>query len=224
MKIFVITTGDEYRTNKIESYFKDIDFEFVYSKPYKELLLLEREYESYSHKFRQKAIMAGEIGCFNSHMQAWDKVITLGEPAIIIEDNIEFLCDPSILLSDSVLREVNECGLVNFSNFSYNLNPGGKFKISDVKEKKPFPTICYGITPLRAEDLSYRAKKTTYALPIDKWLSIPKMCGVYGYISSIVVSKREASLKSIANQKKGKKTFNPLNGIKRISNKIKFKY
>lgn len=55
LKVFVITTGNEERVNRIQNYLKGIDFEFVYSDSYDDLLKLEKEYESYSHKFRQKS-------------------------------------------------------------------------------------------------------------------------------------------------------------------------
>ncbi|EJG1990301.1 TPA: glycosyltransferase family 25 protein [Vibrio parahaemolyticus] len=224
LKVFVITTGNEERVNRIQNYLKGIDFEFVYSDSYDDLLKLEKEYESYSHKFRQKAIMAGEIGCFKTHSQAWELIVASGTPAIVIEDNIEFIGEASRLLADDVLAYIQSCGLVNFTNFCYILDPEKPFKISDVKEKKPFPTVCYGITPLRARDLLSSMKKTAYAVPIDKWLSIPKLSGCYGYISPIVVAKREDNLTSIANKRKGKKTFNPLNMIQRVINKVKFNY
>lgn len=224
LKVFVITTGNDERVARIQNYLKGIDFEFVYSDSYDDLLNLEKEYESYSHKFRQKAIMAGEIGCFKTHSQAWEKVIAFGQPAIIIEDNIEFLEDASRLLKDDVLNYIKSCGLVNFTNFSYVLDAEKPFKVSDVKEKKPFPTVCYGIAPLRARDLLSSMKKTAYAVPIDKWLSIPKLSGCYGYISPVIIAKREDNLSSIANKRKGKKTFNPLNMIQRVINKVKYNY
>ncbi|MDF2153941.1 glycosyltransferase family 25 protein [Vibrio sp. CAU 1672] len=224
LKVFVITTGDEERVNRVSEYLKGIDFEFVHSDSYPDLQELEKKYESYSHKFRQKAIMAGEIGCFKTHSQAWDKVIESGQPAIIIEDNIEFICSASRLLENDVLEYIRRCGLVNFTNFNYILDPDKPFKVSDVKEKKPFPTVCYGITPLRARDLRNGMKKTAYAMPIDKWLSIPKLSNCYGYISPVVVAKRQDNLSSIANKRKGKKTFNPANMVQRVINKIKYKY
>jgi len=224
LKIFVITTGDEERVHKISNYLEGIDFEFVYSDSYADLQKLEAEYESYSHGFRQKAIMAGEIGCFKTHSQAWEKIVNLKCSAVVIEDNIEFIGDASRLLDSDVKNYIRQCGLVNFTNFSYILDPEKPFKVSDVKEKKPFPTVCYGITPLRARDLLGGMKKTAYALPIDKWLSIPKMSGCYGYISPIVVAKRQENLTSIANKRKGKKTFNPINMIKRVVNKVKYNY
>ena len=159
-----------------------IDFEFVYSDSYADLQKLEAKYESYSHGFRQKAIMAGEIGCFKTHSQAWDKIVELSCPAIVIEDNIEFIGNVSRLLENDVLDYINQYGLINFTNFCYILDPDKPFRISEVKEKKPFPTICYGVTPLRARDLQNGMRKTGYALPIDKWLSIPKMSGCYGLI------------------------------------------
>ena len=224
LKVFVITTGDEERVRKVSNSLKGIDFEFVYSDSYSDLQILENKYKSFSHKFRQKAIMAGEIGCFKTHSQAWEKIVAHGEAAIVFEDNIEFIESASRLLEDDVLNYINQYGLVNFTNFSYILNAEKPFRVSDVKENKPFPTVCYGIMPLRARDLLSSMKKTAYAMPIDKWLSIPKLSGCYGYISPIIVAKRQENLTSIANKRKGKKTFNPLNMIQRIINKTKYRY
>ncbi|AUI85097.1 glycosyl transferase [Vibrio azureus] len=224
LKIYVITTGNEERVERIRSYLKEFNFEFVQSDPYDALLCLEKKYQSYSHKFRQKAIMAGEIGCFKTHSQAWEKIVASGNSAIIIEDNIEFIQEPSRLLRADVSEYIKKYGLINFTNFSYILESDRPFKVSDVEENKPFPTVCYGITPLRAVDLLSKMQKTAYAVPIDKWLSIPKLSGCYGYISPIVVAKRQANLSSIANKRKGKKTFNPINMFLRVLNKIKYKF
>ncbi|MFI3277135.1 glycosyltransferase family 25 protein [Vibrio sp.] len=224
LKVFVITTGDKERVNNIKNYLEGIDFEFVYSDSYADLQKLEAQYEKYSHGFRQKAIMAGEIGCFKTHSQAWEKVIAHGKPTIVIEDNIEFIESASRLLEEDVLNYINLYGLVNFTNFSYILNAEKPFRVSDVKESKPFPTVCYGIMPLRARDLLSSMNKTAYAMPIDKWLSIPKLSGCYGYISPVVVAKRQENLTSIANKRKGKKTFNPINMVKRVANKVKYNY
>ncbi len=224
LKIFVITTGDAERVSRIKKYLKDIDFEFIYSDSYDVLIGLEKKYQSYSHKFRQKAIMAGEIGCFKTHSKAWERIVELGQPSVIIEDNIEFIDDVCKLSSQDTLEYVQTYGLVNFTSFSYLLDPKKPFKISDVKEKRPFPTVCYGVTPLRANDLLKYMKKTPYSLPIDKWLSIPKLSGCYGYISPLAFAKRQDSLKSIANKRKGKKTINPINFIYRAVNKVKYKY
>ncbi len=224
LKIFVITTGDAERVSRIKNYLKNIDFEFVYSDPYDSLLGLEKKYKNYSHKFRQKAIMAGEIGCFKTHSKAWERAVELGQPAVIIEDNIEFIEDVCKLVSHETLEYIQTYGLVNFTSFSYLLDPTKPFKVSDVKEKKPFPTVCYGVTPLRAYDLLKYMRKTPYSLPIDKWLAIPKLSGCYGYISPLVFAKRQENLKSIANKRKGKKTINPINLIYRAVNKVKYKY
>ncbi len=224
LKIFVITTGDSERVSRIKQYLKEIDFEFVYSDSYEDLLELERKYKKYSHKFRQKAIMAGEIGCFKTHSKAWEKTVELSKPSIIIEDNVEFVDDISKLTSQDTLEYIQTYGLVNFTSFSYLLDPTKPFKVSDVKEKKPFPTVCYGVTPMRAYDLLKHMRKTPYSLPIDKWLSIPKLSGCYGYISPLVFAKRQEDLKSIANKRKGKKTINPINFLYRAVNKLKYKY
>jgi len=189
-----------------------------------ELKILEKEYESKSHKFRQKAIMAGEIGAFKTHAKAWKLISDSGYPGIIIEDNIDFILDPSKLLKNDIINLINDCGLISFSDFRYMLYHNKPFIISYIKEKKPLPIICYGIVPERADNLIMSMKKTAYVIPVDKWLSIPKLCGVYGFVSHIRFAKRRKGLVSIANKKKGNKTFNPINILFWGINKYKYKY
>ncbi|BBM65899.1 hypothetical protein VA249_25450 [Vibrio alfacsensis] len=224
VKFYVITTGNEERVARINRYFEGLDFEFVFSDPYEDFVELEKKYRNYSHKFRQKSIMAGEIGCFKTHTQAWLKVINSGKPGIIVEDNVEFIIKPSRLLEEDAIEYIFKCGLVNFTDFRYILDPFSPYKISDVKEKRPFPTVCYGVTPFRAKNLIGGFSKTAYSLPIDKWLSIPKLSRCYGFMSPIIIAKRSSDLSSIANTKKGRKTHNPMNMVIRLINKIRYDY
>jgi len=54
--------------------------------------------------------------------------------------------------------------------------------------------------------------------------SSPKLCEIYGFVSHIRLAKRRNKLPSIANKKKGKKTFNPINMNFWVINKIKYRY
>lgn len=224
IKIYVITTQNPERVDRINQYLSGLNFEFVESDSFEKLTKLEKQYKSYSQKFRQKAIMAGEIGAFKTHSQAWEKVLKEQEPSLIIEDNIEFLTDPKELMSEDILEKIRICGLLSFSDISYKLFPDKPFLVSALPDQKPLPIICYGITPERAQDLLTAFKKTAYSMPIDKWLSIPKLCRCYGFINHKSYAKRKTGLASIANKKKGVKNLSILNFFCWILNKKKYKY
>lgn len=223
-KIYVITTGNKERMDRVSLYFEDIDFEFVYSDTLDELEKLEKKYKRLSHQFRQKAIMAGEIGCFKTHTTVWDKIIEAGEPGIVIEDNIEFTDSPSLLLSEEFNDAIQAYGLLCFTDYSYKPYPDKPFLISSIDEKKLFPTVCYGLVPERAKNLKSNFNKRPFVMPIDKWMATPKLAGCYGFINHIRIARRKENLSSIANKKKGKKTMNPLNIIRWGINKFKYKY
>jgi len=223
-KIYIITTGDKQRMNRVEKALNNLDFEYVYSNNMEELKILEKKYRKRSHKFRQKAIMAGEIGAFNTHSKAWKLIVDSNQAGVIIEDNIDFLIEPSELFNQNVINLIYNCGLISFTDFRYKLYHDRPFIISSIKEKKPLPIICYGVSPERAENLLHSMKKTAYCLPIDKWLSIPKLCGINCFVNHISYAKRQKTLSSIANQKKGKKSFNLINIFFWGINKIKYNY
>lgn len=224
VRVYIITTGDKGRLYRLKNQLGELDYSYVISAPMRELNKLEIEWRSKSHKFRQKAIMAGEIGCFKTHRDAWKEIAESGEAGIIIEDNIDFMCKPDALNHPDFLSQIKQCGLICFTDFRYRADYEKPFIVSSLKEKRPFPTVCYGITPERAANLVRAADKTGFVLPVDKWLSIPELCGVYGYISNLTVAKRKTGLASIANRKRGKKTFNPINMVFWAINKIKYGY
>lgn len=222
--IYVITTGDAQRSKRIENLLEAIKFNYVYSDSIDDLNFLAKEHKKKSHKFRQKAIMAGEVGAFKTHAAAWEKIIQSNKPSIIIEDNIHFIKDPKTLFNQEIINQIENCGLISFTDFSYKKHPYQPFLISSIKEKKPLPIVCYGITPERAFNLISAMKKTAYVMPVDKWLSIPKLCGCYAFVSHITIAKRDPSLTSIANRKKGKKAKNPICVFYWAVNKIKYRY
>lgn len=222
--IYVITTGDEQRSKRVEKSLETINFNYVHSTSIDELNVLAKEYRKKSHKFRQKAIMAGEVGAFKTHAAAWEKIIQSNKPSIILEDNIHFIKDPKKLFNQDIINQIESCGLISFTDFAYKKLPYQPFLISSINEKKPLPIVCYGITPERAFNLISAMKKTAYVMPVDKWLSIPKLCGCYAFVSHITIAKRDPLLTSIANKKKGKKAKNPICVLYWAFNKIKYRY
>lgn len=224
IKIYVITTGNQERLDRMREFLDGLKYDFVLSEPMPVLEKLERKWRGRSHKFRQKAIMAGEIGAFKTHASAWEIIAESGEPGIVIEDNADFLINPSVLNQECYLDQIALCGLVSFTDFRYRAAYNKPFIVSSIKEKRPLPIVCYGITPERAANIARAVKKTGFVLPVDKWLSIPELCGIYGYISDMTVAKRKKGLASIANKKRGRKTFNPINMVFWAINKIKYGY
>ncbi len=211
INIYVLTTGDEIRQSRVDKFLSGIKFEYVNSLPREKLDSMEKDYQVASHKFRPKAIMAGEIGAFHTHSQAWEKIAESRKPGIIIEDNVEFIEDPSQLLSSDVVQIIKDCGMVSFTDISFKPSPDKPFIISEQGEGKPYPIVCYGVIPTRARNLLDKMERSKYVLPVDRWLSFPKMCGIYCYVSPLrfAIRAKKSDVSSIANKKKGKKTYNP---------------
>lgn len=109
--IYVITTGDAQRSKRIENLLEAIKFNYVYSDSIDDLNFLAKGHKKKSHRFRQKAIMAGEVGAFKTHAAAWEKIIQSNKPLIIIEDNIHFIKDPKTLFNQEVTIQVAADGV-----------------------------------------------------------------------------------------------------------------
>lgn len=226
INIYVLTTGNEERVKHLNMHLSGIDFEFIQSLKLEELKDLEDEFSSESLKFRKKAIMLGEFGAFSTHSIAWEHISKSNEIGIIIEDSADFIQEASILLSNDIYKQIVNCGLVSFTDYDYKVDrPNDKPVLFDsLKLNKAFPIRCYGMTPKIANVLLSNMKKSGMILPVDKWMSIYNFSGVSGFLSNIGVVVRREGLQSIANKKRGKVSFNPLNLLYRRINKIKYKY
>lgn len=203
---------------------KDVNFEFVESLGTEALKELEAKYARKSLRYRKKALMLGEFGAFKTHAMAWECISKSGEAGIIIEDSADFVRDASILLSDEVRNQINNCGLVSFTDYEFKLHPDRPTLFSDIPLRKAFPIRCYGITPRRANVLLSMLNKTGMVLPVDRWMGTPKLSGLFGFVSNIGVAIRRSNATSIANVRRGKASFNPLNLIFRAINKLKYQY
>ncbi|MCR9599061.1 glycosyl transferase [Vibrio alginolyticus] len=203
---------------------KDVNFEFVESLGTEALKELEAKYARKSLRYRKKALMLGEFGAFKTHAMAWERIAKSGEEGIIIEDSADFVRDASILLSDEVRNQINNCGLVSFTDYEFKLHPDRPTLFSDIPLGKAFPIRCYGITPRRANVLLSMLNKTGMVLPVDRWMGTPKLSGLFGFVSNIGVAIRRSNATSIANVRRGKASYNPLNLLFRAINKIKYQY
>ncbi|WP_158174318.1 hypothetical protein [Vibrio alginolyticus] len=128
------------------------------------------------------------------------------------------------MLSDEVRNQINNCGLVSFTDYEFKLHPDRPTLFSDIPLRKAFPIRCYGITPRRANVLLSMLNKTGMVLPVDRWMGTPKLSGLFGFVSNIGVAIRRSNATSIANVRRGKASYNPLNLLFRAINKIKYQY
>ncbi|ELB2903494.1 glycosyltransferase family 25 protein [Vibrio alginolyticus] len=224
IKIYVLTTMNKERVEFMKQLLKDVNFEFVKSLGTEALKELEAKYARKSLRYRKKALMLGEFGAFQTHAMAWRRIVESGEAGIIIEDSADFVRDASILLSNEVRNQINNCGLVSFTDYEFKLHPDRPTLFSDIPLRKAFPIRCYGITSRRASVLLSMLNKTGMVLPVDRWVGTPKLSGLFGFVSNIGVAIRRSNAISIANVRRGQASFNPLNLIFRAINKIKYQY
>ncbi|HHX8642038.1 TPA: glycosyltransferase family 25 protein [Vibrio diabolicus] len=224
IKIYVLTTMNKERVEFMKQLLKDVNFEFVESLGTEALKELEAKYARKSLRYRKKALMLGEFGAFKTHAMAWERVAKSGEAGIIIEDSADFIRDASTLQSDEVRNQINNCGLVSFTDYEFKLYPDRPTLFSDIPLRKAFPIRCYGITPRRANVLLSMLNKTGMVLPVDRWMGTPKLSGLLGFVSNIGVAIRRSNATSIANVRRGKTSYNPLNLIFRAMNKLKYQY
>ncbi|MUK76195.1 glycosyl transferase [Aliivibrio fischeri] len=224
VNVYVLTTNDKARVDLISDKLSSIDFKFVKSDNEASLIQLAKEYRKISHQFRKKAMMPGEIGAFKTHAAAWQQIMKSNRPGIIIEDSADFVDDVSFLQSKQAYEQIKRCGLISFVDYPYKLHFDKPTLFLDIPLKKAYPIRCYGLTPNRAAILLGSMNKKPYTMPVDKWMSIPKLSGCLGFVSHIGIAVRLRDLKSIANKSKGDKSYNPLNLIYRLINKYKYKY
>ncbi|WP_394242652.1 glycosyltransferase family 25 protein [Vibrio astriarenae] len=225
MKCFVITTGNEERMDYVSKNLDErgVNFEFFYSKTLEELdeYMKENKVEEKSFRFRIKAIMTGEVGCFDSHFRLWKKCLELGEPILVIEDNIEFVKGVDFK-AVTFSQDAKNAGIVSFAENSLVYDYQSYYKTHKLKERALFPTICYVISPRVAKMLVRMVNKFDYVVPVDKFLAIPGLSRCYSYISPVGVARRR-DVSSIANKKRGKKSNNPIHLIYRLINIIKYR-
>lgn len=206
--IFVVRCGDKHRTDLINKQLIDVDFDYIDNNLSKNhLMKAEKILKNLSQKYRQKAIMSGEIGCWIGHKKCWRKASKSVNGALIIEDSAKFIKPISTILSKKITKE-----LITYSVAHKNFG-----------KKKYFGTRCYYLSKQAANRLINASKKTKYCMPIDKWLTYESLSDVYPAISNTQIVTR-AAVTSIANKEKGLKNKNIFNLFCLAYNKYKYKY
>ena len=206
--ILVIRCGDEYRADLINKQLIGVDYVYVDNNLSKNhLKKCEKILKNLSQKYRQKAIMSGEIGCWIGHVKAWRKAAASKSGAIIIEDSAKLIRPLSAILNKKFTSDL--------ITYSVSHKKFGK--------KKYFGTRCYYVSAHTAKKLINASKKTKYCMPIDKWLTYESLSSVRPVSSNTQIVTR-AAVTSIANKGKGLKNKNIFNLFCLAYNKYKYKY
>ena len=122
----------------------------------------------------------GEVGCFLSHWQIWNKCIEKNESIIVLEDDA--------ILTDRFNMEEIESLPYDFVYLAYH-EMGEKIKIDDTFSKPVYPywTLAYMIRPEAARILVNNEAKRNI-LPVDEYLpTMMKKLNVAGYTDNVVV-------------------------------------
>ena len=121
--------------------------------------------------------ISAEMGCFASHYLLWKKCVTLNEPVMILEDDVEF-CTPVPPLR---FKEIIHLGKPCLSRNAKIIEA-----VSDKYQEmyNPFGyllgTYAYGITPLAAQKLIGSAHKMAIR-PADRFIS-SRVCDILFYL------------------------------------------
>lgn len=175
MKIFVLSLLDSTERRKnVSSLLNEyqLDFEFldgIDGRKKDPILLAQYDEQAFIYNYGRKAAM-GELGCYASHMLAWQKCIELNEPIIVFEDDFR--------LKQGVHQAFDECKEV-INDFHFirledgNIKPQYQVKVQNGMTvfnylKVPQCATCYAISPVAARKLLVKSNKI--AFPVDVFI------------------------------------------------------
>lgn len=190
---------------------QSIDFEFIDAidgrvKPYP----LQKEFNE--KKFiahRGRTAELGELGCYASHMLAWEKVTEIGEPSVVLEDDF--------ILSKEFVSGLNVCERWSQSysfirlepwktKLCYNVDRQGKYSLKRLL-KIPQCATGYIISPSCAK--AFLEGSRDIFLPVDVFIrcSYLHKQDIYGLTPSLLTISK-ATNSSIGGRKNKIKTLN----------------
>lgn len=123
---------------------------------------------------RKTKLTRGEVGCFLSHWKAWERVVELGEPAIIFEDDA-ILGDRFDEARTRILLEEHD--LLYLAH--REMQPEHARPIDDELQVPHYPYWCcaYAVTP-RAAQILLSGGGRDRIIPADEY--VPRMLGAIG--------------------------------------------
>ena len=186
MKTVVINLS--YRTDRLKTFNENnsIEYELYQAVDGKSISygrLKEQGYDvnhNWTDPLLGTTLTKGEVGCFLSHWQIWNKCIEKNEPIIVLEDDA--------ILTDRFNMEEIESLPYDFVYLGYK-EMEEKIKIDDTFSKPVYPywTLAYMIRPEAARVLVNNEAKRNI-LPVDEYLpTMMKKLNVAGYTDNVVV-------------------------------------
>jgi glycosyl transferase family 25 len=195
MNIFVISLKkavERRKTVSRELKSQSIDFEFIDAidgrvKPYP---LQDRfnEKKFIAHKGRK--VELGELGCYASHMLAWEKVSEIDEPSIVLEDDF-FLFDEFVSGISICERWIQKHSFIRLEPWKtklfYNVDCYEKYNLKRFL-KIPQCTTGYMISPSCAKAFLNASKEIF--LPVDVFIrcSYLHKQAIYGVTPSLLTA------------------------------------
>lgn len=225
MKIFVISLKkSQHRRAAVELEFKSqaIDFEFIDAVDGRAGLhpLLSRFNEEKFIAHRGRTAEPGELGCYASHMLAWEKVLELNEPCVILEDDF--------ILSKEFMSGIAVCEHWTENRTFIRLESWGTKRFYNVESKDGFslkrflkvPQCLTGyiISPDCA-NVFLKASADIF-LPVDVFIRNTYLHkqAIYGLTPSIVNHGKDAKNSTIGGRKNKIKTLDVR--IRKMANRI----
>ncbi|MGF1680928.1 glycosyltransferase family 25 protein [Photobacterium minamisatsumaniensis] len=214
MKAFVISlaTSTDRRTHVKEHMgMYDIDFEFInaVNGQNDEHPFLQRyQPQSFIYNYGRKAV-PGEIGCYASHMLAWEKCVQLDEPILVFEDDFQIVSDEIKNSIQACEKKIEKLGFIRIETTRNK----PKYKVSSIDNytfynylKVPQCATGYIISPEVARQ--FLDNSQTISLPVDVfirnvWIHKQPIYGVEPYsvsprkIDSIIGSRKVKDKKTI---------------------------
>ncbi len=114
MQIFVINLSNAIERRKLqESQLSKLGLEYKIINATSVDDITESTYKKHYYDW-QRPLLNTEVACYFSHRLAWDTVLTINEPALILEDDaLLSICVPKILDS---LTDIKDIDFVNLEN------------------------------------------------------------------------------------------------------------
>lgn len=210
MKIFVISLHSS-QTRKTQMIKKmkaaNVSFEFfnAIDASEKNFKFSEKAAPKTTKKLKGYELIPSEIACYSSHFSLWEKCISLNEPIVILEDNID-VTDEFKSTLDNAFSKIDTYRYIKLSatlenrKFISKENIDKKHQIG-FYDKGTCGTTGYILSPIAAKRFIEHSDK--FIEPVDNFMEKPWKHGIQTYsvypsiceranIESTIGSKRKA--------------------------------
>ncbi|HFQ4922304.1 TPA: glycosyltransferase family 25 protein [Vibrio vulnificus] len=220
MKIFVVSLSSSVeRRERMQRQLDQLQIEFEFfdavdgSKP--NFLNSDKVDNALTYSRKGYQLKNGEVACFSSHYELWKVCISLNQPIIILEDNVDISEDFPQLIEplNRVIRQFDYVKLA--ATLPVKFNPIkqiiSRYSIGQYG-KKTCGTTAYAVSPEAAKQFILHAEK--FIEPVDDYLEKPWRHGVKTYSIAPSLFQRAqiaSTISSSSNHRKAKSGLSKLN-------------